>query len=136
MNDHSKRKQNGFTLIEVMITAAIVGILSMIAYPSYLSYVQKGKRATAQAGLMELASKEQTYLLDRRAYTATLTDLSFTTPQSVANDYTYSVIVDNVATPPTFTATAKPVSTAQKANGELDLTLNSVGVKTPTAYWK
>src|SRR5688500_16029115 len=103
---HLDRKQTGFTLIEVMITVAIVGILSMVAYPSYLSYIQKGKRATAQAGLMELASKEQTYLLDRRVYTATLADLGFSVPQPVANDYAYSVVVDNAATPPTFTATA------------------------------
>jgi type IV pilus assembly protein PilE len=132
----SRRQVRGFTLIELMITVAIVGILSMVAYPSYLGYIQKGKRATAQAGLMELASKEQTYLLDRRSYTATLVDLGFIVPQPIANDYTYSIVVDNAATPPTFTATAKPVSTAQKAKGEADLTINNIGTKTPAAYWK
>jgi type IV pilus assembly protein PilE len=49
----STTQQNGFTLIELMIVVAIVGILSAVAYPSYAEYVRRGHRADAKAGLLQ-----------------------------------------------------------------------------------
>ncbi len=53
MTGHLPKKQHGFTLIELMIVVAIVGILSAIAYPSYAEYVRRGHRADARAGLLQ-----------------------------------------------------------------------------------
>ena len=60
-----KKQQKGFTLIELMIVVAVVGILSAIAYPSYTEYVRRGHRADARAGLL------QAQLWMERAATAT-----------------------------------------------------------------
>ena len=55
MHQLKRRRPLGFTLIELMIVLAIVGILSAIAFPSYTKYVAKGKRAEARAALLESA---------------------------------------------------------------------------------
>lgn len=129
-------KQHGFTLIELMITVAIIGILAAVAYPSYTDYIRKGKRATAQATLIELASKEQTYLLDRRVYTTNLTSLGFVAPKEIENDYTFAI--DSISDSPlAFKAKATP-STALTAKGEQVLTVDHLGAQTPSntvGYW-
>ena len=132
----------GFTLIELMIAVAIVAILTQIAYPAYTSQIRKGKRATAQAALMDLASREQTYLLDRRDY-GTIAAIGFVTPKEIEGDYTFDFPTGCTrcfvagAAVPMFTARATP-STALTANGEQTLTIDDIGVKTPAdtrGYW-
>lgn len=53
MRIHPARHQAGFTLAELMVTVAIVGILSAFAYPSYQEFIRKGRRTEAKAALME-----------------------------------------------------------------------------------
>jgi type IV pilus assembly protein PilE len=131
-------RHRGFSLIELMIAVAVVAILATIAYPSYENYVRKAKRAMAQAALLEIASKQQTYLLDRRVYSDSLTDLGFAAPKEIQGDYTFTFPGFNVATvPPEFLAKAEPSATL-KARGELDLTINQRGEKSPSntvGYW-
>ena len=53
----------GFTLIELMVAIAIVGVLVALSYPSYMDYVRKSNRAAAQAFMMEAAQRQQQHLL-------------------------------------------------------------------------
>ncbi|MEY6434224.1 type IV pilin protein [Thioalkalicoccus limnaeus] len=58
-------RSRGFTLLELMIVVAIVGILAAIAYPSYQDHIRKARRADAQAALLELAQfMERHYTLN------------------------------------------------------------------------
>lgn len=68
MTTLSTHKQNGFTLIEVMITVSVVGILAALAYPSYLESVRKGKRAEARAALTNLMQQQERHLTQNNTY--------------------------------------------------------------------
>ena len=131
------RRAPGFTLVEVLITIAVIAILAAVAWPSYESYVRRSKRATAQSALMTIANREQAHLLDLRGYTTSLEALSFAAPQELRGDYAFTVIVDNAASPRTFVATATPLN-QQARNGEQTLTVSQSGARTPTGtrgYW-
>lgn len=119
------RKQCGFTLIELMITIAIVAILAGIAIPSYQQYVIRAARAAAQSEMLDIANREQQYFLANRVYADTAT-LGYTLSADVANRYTQAITV-GTGTLPSFTITLTPTG-AQAGDGNLVLT--SAGVKT------
>lgn len=118
-------KARGFSLIELMIAVAIVGILLAIAVPSYQNHLRKGRRAEAQAFLTQVAQRQQQYLLDARTYAlggTALTELSLTPPTSVTDHYAVTVTPAAPTVPPSFTITAAPTSTVQIPDGTLTLT--------------
>ncbi|MDT8407349.1 MAG: type IV pilin protein [Methylococcales bacterium] len=61
-------KSQGFTLIELMITVAIVGILAGIAYPSYQAHVLKSRRAIAKGDLLSLANALERHFTENNRY--------------------------------------------------------------------
>lgn len=125
-----RKSQTGFTLIELMVTVAIVGILASLAYPSYIEHVARARRADAQTVLMEGAQAMQRY------YSAHNTYASATLPSGVqvvprfadSGQKTYDVTVTS-ADAAGFTLTATPVRTDALCG---NLTLTGAGVKGKT----
>ena len=63
-----RTKARGFTLIELMVTVAILGILASIAIPSYLEHIKKGKRSEAQGALVTFANAMEQWRLQNGSY--------------------------------------------------------------------
>jgi type IV pilus assembly protein PilE len=134
MGSQRGRAVRGFTLIEVMIAVAIVAILATLAYPSYLDSVRKSNGRALQGFLMDVSTRQNQYLLDKRQYAATLSDLGVAAPADVARHYTVAVVV--AATPPSFELTATAVAgSPQLEGGWNEIKLNSAGTKLPAGKW-
>ena len=74
MNLHQNR---GFTLIELMIVVAVIGILAAVAYPAYTDSVLKGRRAQGRTALAELMQQQERYMTQNNCYLGFSTDASF-----------------------------------------------------------
>ena len=136
---------SGFTLIEVMITVAIVAILTTVALPSYSSYLVRVNRSAAEQFMLDAVNRQEQFLLDQRAYaaftcTTTCTGSLGVRPEaSVAGHYTFASVttgndcVGNAVSGPSYVITATPIG-SQASDG--NLCIDSRNNKSPTAKWE
>jgi type IV pilus assembly protein PilE len=119
-------RPRGFTLIELMITVAIVGILAAIAYPSYQEHIRKARRADAQAVLLELAQFMERYYTMNNTYAGAA--LPFAKAPKDGDDTYYGIDFDGDPDATSYTLVATPAGamTGDKCG---TLSINAAGVK-------
>lgn len=81
-----KKTSHGFSLIELIIAIAIIGVLSAIAFPSYISYIEKGKRAECRSGLLKTMQQQERYFTQRNTYVAFTSGSTTSTVSSFSGD--------------------------------------------------
>ena len=130
MSTFYKKNQKGFTLIELMIVIAIIGILAAIAYPSYQDYIRKARRIDAQGVMLDIQLQQEKYRVNHVSY-GSLTDLG-----SFPSDYYTFAISGNTASAYTITATAKSGTSQASDTGCTSMAVNQASAKTPDSCWK
>ncbi len=125
-----KNKSSGFTLIELMVTVVIIGILAAIAYPSYQDSVKQSRRAAAQAALLSLGNVLERVFTQNNTYTPGGAAPTLGTAagdifpaqaplEGASKQYNLTI---SAATATTYTVRATPISgTSQASDGMLEL---------------
>jgi type IV pilus assembly protein PilE len=128
------KQERGFTLIEVMITVAIIGILTSIAMPNYTEYVRRSKIAEAVSSLSDMRTRLEQYFLDNRQFpTSCIAPAAGAAPAGsiyLPGGTKYFAVTCSFATTTTYTLTA--TGKATEGMGSFVYTLNELNIKAST----
>lgn len=122
----------GFTLIELMIAVAIIGIIATIAVPQYTDYITQSRRTDGMSALLHMAALQERYYVQNNTYAAQA-DIDQVGGSSSKEGY-YSIEIDS-ASGSAFSITATAIG---EQAGDTDcptLSINQAGAKTPVACW-
>ncbi len=130
---NARHRQRGVTLMELMIVVLIVGILAAVGYPSYREYSMRSARSEGRSALLAVASRQEQFFLDNKAYADDLADLGM--PGNTEHDK-YQITVDaETADCPIlscYALTATPLGRQLDDTVCGNLTLNSNGTRSAT----
>lgn len=122
LNRKSTKPVKGFTLIELMIIVAIIGILAAISYPAYTKYLQRANRSEGRAALMDAAARLERFYSDNNQYaTADNTFPAGANVDTTSETGKYNLTLTSAGTHQTFTIVAAP-SFPDAECGNLSLT--------------
>lgn len=132
-----KERERGFTLLELLVVAIIVGILASIAIPSYINSLRQGRRPEAKTALLDLAAREERFYTMNNYYTASASSLGYSTPFPVAlgsgPDYELNVTSPTGTTQGTSYTLQATASGGQVNDACGSYTLNNLGLQGNTS---
>lgn len=128
MRDRDMNKNHGFTMVELLIAVAIMGIIAAVAIPSYSGYLTESRRTDAKTLLLEAAGEQARFFSENNSYAASMTAMGYGADSEPTESGHYNVAV-SAATATSFTLTA--TAAGDQANDAVcgNLSINSVGTK-------
>ncbi len=130
-----RSKNQGFTLMELLISVSIIGILGAVAYPSYINFVVRSDRSEALRELVRIANLQEQLYTDSRVYTTDMRLFGATTAAKLtteSSNYEISATVSGT----TFVLTATAKSNQTKDTGCTALKITETGSKSPLSCWE
>ena len=137
------RNVHGFTLVELMVVVAIVGILASVAYPSFMSQIRKSRRSDAVASMSSVQQAQERWRANKTTY-ASNTEMTTAAPDGLGisattdGGYYTLAVTSNTATGYILTGTAVSTKSQNSDTGCTSLVItvtNGSGVKTPSSCW-
>lgn len=125
----------GFTLLEVLLVVALTGVLASLAWPSFQQQVVRGKRQAAQIQMLEIATRQQQFLLTQQRYAnqRELETSGYRLPDAVARDYRYQLVLGSGVWPSFVLSFIPQTNSSQQTDGAL--LLHSDGRREPEGRW-
>ncbi len=112
---NTKKASTGFSLIEVLIVVAIIGILAAVAVPSYAKYMEKTRRADAVTFLSDAAAEQYRFFSENNRYATKMSELGMSNGDTAQSDEGHYVITVVSPNDTSYTLTATPVAGSPQA---------------------
>jgi type IV pilus assembly protein PilE len=127
----------GYSLVEVLVVVAIVGILAAISYPSYQAQIRSSRRTEAQSLLLDIWGRQEEFFADNRTFTANMVELGFDDDPALSENGFYqadAVAGETADIATSFIATATRLGTQTADTRCYDFTIDSEGNRRVTNY--
>lgn len=126
----------GFTLIELMIAVAVLGVIVAVAYPAYIDFLERSRRAEAHEALQNAATLQEQFYNNNKGYSGSLSDLGISA--ATENDH-YQLSLSTGNTIGGFAQSYTISASAQGAQASdtdcATIQLDSSGTRSPAACW-